>query len=110
MMAQSPEQAKPQALLVVPTLHAAAPPLEAQLQCFFAPGPELEEVAVRISPPETPLELLEKLGGSPFERGGFPLVGFLATTYDKVSRYALQRAEQRGADSFLTEPGPATDS
>ena len=34
---------------------------------------------------------LEQLGPSPFARGGFPLIGFLATTYDKVGRYALER-------------------
>ncbi len=58
---------------------------------FWDTGPEFEEVRVHIEPPETPLALLKQLGPSPFEPGGFPLIGFLATTYDKVSRYALER-------------------
>jgi len=51
---------------------------------------DLDEVAIRIVPPTAPLAILERLGPSPFPRGGFPLIGFLATTYEKVSRYALE--------------------
>ena len=58
---------------------------------FFSVGPGFDEIEVRVEPPEKPLELLGKLGPSPFERGGFPVIGFLATTYDKVSRFALER-------------------
>jgi len=56
---------------------------------FWDAGADLDTIQVQIAPPEKSLELLERLGPSPFERGGFPLIGFLATTYDKVSRYAL---------------------
>jgi uncharacterized Zn finger protein len=88
--------AEPQELAGIPMLPAAssaeaAPPIESMLERFWLAGPELEDVTVSIQPPERPLELLEKLGPSPFERGTFPLIGFLATTYDKVSRYALSR-------------------
>ena len=65
--------------------------LEADLDRFWRTGEEFDEVEILIEPAETPLELLEQLGTSPFERGGFPLIGFLATTYDKVSRDALDR-------------------
>lgn len=58
---------------------------------YWELGPEFFDVSISIAPPERPLELLEKLGPSPFERGAFPLVGFLASTYDKVSRDALAR-------------------
>jgi len=58
---------------------------------FWEAGEGLESLSVRVGPPERPLELLEMLGPSPFERGGFPVVGFLATTYEKVSRFALDR-------------------
>jgi uncharacterized Zn finger protein len=78
-------------LKIVPTVYATSPPLESCLDRFWEAGPELETVQVQIAPPATPLDLLERLGPSPFPRGGFPLIGFLATTYDKVSRYALER-------------------
>lgn len=60
-------------------------------EAFWRCGVDLEDVPLRIGPPATPLEILEKLGPSPFERTGFPLMGFLATTYEKVSRYAQER-------------------
>jgi len=58
---------------------------------FWSVGPGFDGIEVRIAPPEKPLELLGRLGPSPFERGGFPVIGFLATTYDKVSRFAADR-------------------
>ncbi len=77
----------------VSTAKAAEPVdrVEDDLERFWRAGEEFEDVEVVIDPSETPLELLEQLGTSPFERGGFPLIGFLATTYDKVSRDALDR-------------------
>ncbi len=63
---------------------------EPSIESFWSCGPEFAEVTVSINVPERTLELLEKLGPSPFERGGFPVIGFLATTYDKVTRYALE--------------------
>ena len=81
----------PPSLKIVPTIYPTSPPLAECLDGFWDAGPELESVRARIEPPGTPLALLERLGPSPFERGGFPLIGFLATTYDKVSRYALER-------------------
>lgn len=56
---------------------------------FWNAGSDLAGIEVQIAPPEKSLELLERLGPSPFERGGFPLIGFLATTYDKVARSVL---------------------
>ena len=58
---------------------------------FWSVGPGFDDIEVCIEAPDKPLELLGKLGPSPFERGGFPVIGFLATTYDKVSRFALER-------------------
>ena len=60
-------------------------------EAFWRCGVDLEDIPIRIAPPATPLEILETLGPSPFERTGFPLMGFLATTYEKVSRYAQER-------------------
>jgi hypothetical protein len=76
---------------IVPTIYPTSPPLENDIERFWQIGAEFDSVEIRIGPPDRPLALLERLGTSPFERGGFPVIGFLATTYDKVSRYALQR-------------------
>ena len=81
----------PESLRIVPTLYPASPSVDEELERFWDTGPEFDTVQVQSGPPERPLALLEQLGPSPFERGGFPLIGFLATTYDKVSRYALER-------------------
>jgi len=64
-----------------------------ELARFWGDAAGIEALELRIGPPEKPLAILEKLGPSPFERGGFPLIGFLATAYEKVSRYALERGE-----------------
>ncbi len=81
----------PPSLKVVPTVYPASPPLEEVAEHYWDAGPAFETVELEIMPPDRPLAILEQLGPSPFPRGGFPLVGFLATTYDRVSRYALQR-------------------
>ena len=80
----------PPSLKVVPTIYPTSPPLEDVLDCFWRTGPEFDSLTIQLVGPEKPLAILEQLGPSPFERGGFPLIGFLATTYDKVSRYALR--------------------
>ena len=80
----------PPSLKIVPTIYPTSPPLEEVLDGFWRTGPEFDSLTSPLAPPEKPLAILEQLGPSPFERGGFPLIGFLATTYDKVSRYALR--------------------
>ena len=81
----------PPSLKIVPTIYPTSPPVDEVMGRFWEVGPEFESVRIRIEAPTRPLALLEQLGPSPFERGGFPVIGFLATTYDKVSRHALQR-------------------
>ena len=76
---------------VVRAEHLTSPPLEEVLDRFWDVGADFETIEVRVEPPQKPLELLEQLGPSPFARGTFPVIGFLATTYEKVSRYALER-------------------
>lgn len=76
---------------IVPTVFPPLPPLEDQLDRFWDVGEGFDDIEVRIEAADDPLAVLEQLGPSPFERGEFPLIGFLATTYDKVSRYALER-------------------
>ena len=93
-MPDSPEpiEAGPPALTILPTVYPTSPPLEEVIGEFWNLGPDFASVEVRVEPPAQPLAILEQLGPSPFERGSFPLIGFLATTYDKVSCYALDRA------------------
>lgn len=77
-----------------PSVCKTSPPLEETLDRFYQVGPGFHSVKIQIEPPDRALELLERLGSSPFPRRGFPVIGFLATTYDKVSRYALERGQQ----------------
>ena len=79
-------------------------PRDAQCE-FWGDSLEIESVIITIRPPIKPLAILEELGPSPFERGSFPLIGFLATTFDKVSHFALERA---GYES-QSYPTPAAD-
>lgn len=77
------------------------PPIEACVGRFWECGPGFDDVTAslegsRLAAPGP--TVLERLGPSPFERGGFPVIGFLATTYEKVSRYAGERLG-------LTPPG-----
>ncbi len=74
---------------MIPRVHL--PPIEETVDRFWEMGPDFDLVEIHVAPPETHLELLRKLGPSPFERSEFPLIGFLATTYEKVSRYAIER-------------------
>ena len=105
------DDALPPALRIVPTIYPTSPPAEDMPNQFWNMGEGFRAVKVTISPPEKPLQLLEKLGPSPFERGGFPLVGFLATTYEKVSRYALVRASRshESRTDNINETSPAAE-
>ncbi len=58
---------------------------------FWGDRESIDLLETRIEKQEKPLAILERLGPSPFERGGFPLIGFLATAYEKVSRFAHER-------------------
>jgi hypothetical protein len=66
----------PPSLKIVPTVFPTSPPVEDTMDRFWESGPQLDSVQIRIEPHQTPLELLEQLGPSPFERGRFPLIGF----------------------------------
>lgn len=43
---------------------------------------------LRFPPPGDDMPVLKLLGPLPFPRGGFPVMGFLATLYDHVAEYA----------------------
>jgi hypothetical protein len=73
---------------------------------FWGDARAIAQVHITLKPPPKPLATLEKLGPSPFERGRFPLIGFLATTYDKVSQFALERGGYQSPDAA---DSPSTD-
>jgi len=81
-----------------PTIDPGLPLDQEEVDRFWKVGPEFNAVEIHIELSETPLELLEKLGPAPFPRGTFPVIGFLATTYERVSRFALERAPRSSAD------------
>jgi len=74
-------------------LHAEPPPLEDCLDTFWSAGMPLEDLPDIRPAVAEPYEILKRLGPSPFEGGGFPLIGFFATAYERVSRFARQRTE-----------------
>ncbi len=84
------EQDRPPRSLAA-TIYPKSPPLEEVIDCFWGDHCDFDSVVFRIEPPERPLALLERRGPLPCERGGVPVIGFLATTYDKVSRFAVER-------------------
>lgn len=73
---------------------------------FWGDARAIGQIHITLKPPAKPLATLEKLGPSPFERGRFPLIGFLATTYDKVSHFALERG---GYQPPASSAEPTTD-
>ena len=89
--ATQPSEERAPPMEAIATIHPPSPPLEEVVERFWEAGAELETIPIRIEPPDQPMAVLEQLGPSPFPRGPFPLIGFLATTYEKVSRYALRR-------------------
>ncbi|MEK6677501.1 MAG: hypothetical protein AABZ47_17845 [Planctomycetota bacterium] len=66
------------------------------IERFWSVGPGFSHVKVHIQPPNSPAEILKRLGPSPFPRGGFPIIGFLASAFEKVSRYAIERNAESG--------------
>lgn len=74
--------------------------LDADLERFWRPGPELAGLRKMPPPRHAPHALLRRLGPSPLE-GRFPMIGLLASIYDTVSRAAVRlrdRAEGIGGD------------
>lgn len=61
---------------------------------FWRSKPDLDAVEPKIEPPDAPYELLKALGQSPFPPGRFPVIGLLATVYEKVGRCALEQCEK----------------
>ena len=90
----------PPSLKVVPTIYPTSNALDEDLSRYWSVGPEFDSVEIKIDDNPQPLAILKRLGPSPFSGGGFPLIGFLATTYDKVSRYAIERLDRADGPNY----------
>ncbi len=66
----------------------ASPPtdLPAGADLFWVPPADLD--AFEVPPVAESIPALRRLGPLPFPRGGFPLMGFLASVYDHVADHA----------------------
>jgi len=72
-------------------IHAGEPSLEDCMDRFWSAGPTFEELPDPPPLPDEPFDILKRLGPSPFSGGGFPLIGFFASAYERVSRLARER-------------------
>jgi hypothetical protein len=68
-----------------PEMHCAAG-LSSDPATFWSAGARLADMVARPEAPSSPV--LPRLGPPPFPRGGFPLLGFLATVYEHVAQSA----------------------
>lgn len=73
----------------IPESQIEPPPLEACLDEFWRPGPQLAELEQARPPQHVAHALLRRLGPSPMQ-GRFPMVGLLASIYDTVSQQAIR--------------------
>jgi len=60
--------------------------LPADAEKFWAPPADLD--TLEVPPNAESIPALQRLGPLPFPRGGFPLMGFLATVYDHIADHA----------------------
>lgn len=72
-------------------LRATDAPLDECLDDFWTFGLPPDALPDIAAPQAEPYDILKRLGPSPFESGTFPLIGFLASAYDRVSRFADER-------------------
>lgn len=71
-----------------PSSDAAAPAdLPTDDERFWSVGPEFDSLKAPV-PPET--SALQRLGPSPFPKGKFPFLGFLASVYEHVAQVVKQ--------------------
>ncbi|MCP4250533.1 MAG: hypothetical protein GY778_26110 [bacterium] len=75
-------------------IHAPEPELDDCLDGFWEATRPLDELPPIPPLPDEPCEILKRLGPSPFRGSSFPLIGFFATAYDRVSRFARERTER----------------
>lgn len=73
-------------------LHTPTTPLTECLGSFWDLAAPLDDIPGAVPAAIEPMEILKRLGPSPFDSARFPLIGFLASTYDRVGQMARQRA------------------
>ncbi len=71
------------------------------LDNFWEPGGQLDEIDAPLAEPEVSHVLLRRLGPSPFTESRFPLVGLMATCYELTSEHARREAD--GSDDLDDE-------
>jgi len=92
--------AAPPPLLGTASLTSQGPaPLDTDLQRFWQVGVDLEGVDTTPRAPKVKHAILRRLGPSPWGKGGFPLIGLLASCYEAVSGAALEERSE------VSEPG-----
>ena len=64
------------------------------LDAFWSPAVPLDELPGIPPAPDEPYEILKRLGPSPFAGSNFPLIGFFASAYERVSRFARERSRE----------------
>ncbi|MHC4063388.1 MAG: hypothetical protein ACYSUI_02645 [Planctomycetota bacterium] len=74
-------------------IHTPEPRLEDCLDSFWSAGVPLENLPPMPPLPDEPHEILKRLGPSPFAGSSFPLIGFFASAYERVSRFARERTQ-----------------
>ena len=75
-------------------LRAGDAPLQECLDDFWTFGLSEEALPDIDAPSAGAYDIIKRLGPSPFESGSFPLIGFLASAYDRVSRFVDERREE----------------
>jgi len=78
---------------MIPESQVEPLPLEACLDEFWRPGPQLGRLQELPPPKHVSHALLRRLGPSPLQ-GKFPLVGLLASIYDHVAEHAVEIRDQ----------------
>jgi hypothetical protein len=92
--APGPEPATSGSRRLYDYLHTPAPPLTETLDSFWSPRVPLEGLPEIPPPTSEPYEILRRLGPSPFDDSSFPLIGFFASAYERVSRFARERTRK----------------
>ena len=75
------------------SIHTSDPPLQECLDHFWTMKESAEADHPDARQTFAPYDVLKRLGPSPFQGSTFPLIGFLASAYERVSRFAGERTE-----------------
>jgi uncharacterized Zn finger protein len=89
---------------------AALPPLaEIPAADFWDAPADPHSLSMPLAPPVVSHPLLRRLGPSPFPEGKFPLVGLLATCYERISAAVLREDREGGVAAASPAPAPGDE-